>query len=202
MGGKGSMPPRDPPPVVRTTRRPGGTAGLYARLNAESTFWVVVVAAVVMEPSTGNAIRKFVLRQLAVGVALAMGVCILQISFQIVHVPSHQIPDRNEFLGHVVSVGLAICACVWGGRGGGEGAVAVRVCVARGRQGDRPHTHGRLHRGLPGSRRRPAPTHPRRPSCRRRALITLNRHRWKEEFGYAFFLCLLTLCIVTVPALR
>lgn len=30
----------------------------------------------------------------------------------------------------------------------------------------------------------------------------LHRQRWAQEYEYAFFLSLLSLCVVTVPALR
>lgn len=34
------------------------------------------------------------------------------------------------------------------------------------------------------------------------AIIMLHRQRWAQDYEYAFFLALLSLCIVTVPALR
>ncbi|RMZ54485.1 hypothetical protein APUTEX25_002061, partial [Auxenochlorella protothecoides] len=116
----------------------------YRDLDEAATFWTVIAAAVVLEPCTGNVLRKFVVRMLAVGLATSMGVLVLYISFAICHTEPDQAPRNFPLFGHMVSIGLAFCA----------------------------------------------------------ALIMLHRQRWAQEYEYAFFLSLLSLCVVTVPALR
>uniref|UniRef100_A0A1D2A291 Uncharacterized protein n=1 Tax=Auxenochlorella protothecoides TaxID=3075 RepID=A0A1D2A291_AUXPR len=116
----------------------------YRDLDEAATFWTVIAAAVVLEPCTGNVLRKFVVRMLAVGLATSMGVLVLYISFAICHTEPDLAPRNFPLFGHMVSIGLAFCA----------------------------------------------------------ALIMLHRQRWAQEYEYAFFLSLLSLCVVTVPALR
>ncbi|KFM24372.1 hypothetical protein F751_3090 [Auxenochlorella protothecoides] len=132
---------------VLTDRASGAGDGVlcaYRDLDEAATFWTVIAAAVVLEPCTGNVLRKFVVRMLAVGLATSMGVLVLYISFAICHTEPDQAPRNFPLFGHMVSIGLAFCA----------------------------------------------------------ALIMLHRQRWAQEYEYAFFLSLLSLCVVTVPALR
>ncbi|KDD74232.1 hypothetical protein H632_c1470p0, partial [Helicosporidium sp. ATCC 50920] len=72
---------------------------VYVELNTNSTIWALVTSVVVLEPSTGSALRKIVLRLAGVAIGGSLGIFVLFISFTLVGVDDEDLP-QTAYLAH------------------------------------------------------------------------------------------------------
>lgn len=84
----------------------------YRALDNAASFWIPLSAVAVLEPCTGNALRKYLIRILAVAVALGMGTLVLLVAFDACDTSPLDLPDNQTLFAHMVCLGSIICAYV------------------------------------------------------------------------------------------
>ena len=82
----------------------------YRALDQTSSFWIPVTAVTVLEPCTGNVLRKYLIRILAIAVALGMGTLVLLVAFDACDTSPMDLPSNQALFAHMVCLGTTICA--------------------------------------------------------------------------------------------
>lgn len=82
----------------------------YRALDETSSFWIPVTAVTVLEPCTGNVLRKYLIRILAIAVALGMGTLVLLVAFDACDTSPMDLPSNQALFAHMVCLGTTICA--------------------------------------------------------------------------------------------